>query len=108
MKKLKKTFKSKKIDPYAPLDDYERDLIKAINNDEFVTVPNVKKEIKRYQSYAAYTLRMLRKNKRVTIRIPKQDLDHIQNKAIETGIPYQTLITSILHQFATKKIRLSI
>ncbi len=100
--------KTKKIDEFAPLDDYERELIRAIDNDEFVSVPNKKEEIKKLVASAKYTLAMMRKNKRITIRIPEQDLDHIQNKAIETGIPYQTLIASILHQFATKKIRLSI
>lgn len=100
--------KIKKIDEFTSLDNYERELIKAIDNDEFVPVPNKKEEIKKAVASAKYTLRLLRKNKRITIRIPKQDLDHIQNKAIKTGIPYQTLIASILHQFATEKIKLII
>lgn len=108
---MKTVIKKKQInkhDPSAPLDDYEKELLKSIENDEFVSVPNKEEEIKKLVDSAKYTLRILKKDKRVTIRVPKQDLEHIQNKAIETGIPYQTLIASILHQFATNKIRLNI
>lgn len=107
MKKLKNK-KIKRVDEFAPLDDYERNLIKAIENDEFIPVSNQEEEIKKAVASAKYTLAMMRKNKRITIRIPEKDLEHIQNKAIETGIPYQTLIASILHQFSKGKIRISI
>ncbi len=105
MKKLKNK-KIRKIDEFAPLDDYERDLIKAIENDEFVEVPNQKEEIKKAVASAKYTLRMMKKDKRITIRVPKQDLDSIQEKAIETGIPYQTLISSLIRLYARGKIHI--
>lgn len=98
MKKLPKS-------AFKPLDDYERQLIKDIENDEFVEVPNQKEEIKRYVSYFK---NMPKKEKRITLRVAKKDLEKIQEKAIETGIPYQTLIASILHQFSKGKIRISI
>ncbi|HSW48288.1 MAG TPA: hypothetical protein VLG67_04370 [Candidatus Saccharimonadales bacterium] len=95
----------KKLDPYKPLDKYEEKLGKAIENDEFVSVPNAKKEIKRYTSYARA---MLRKNKRLTIRIDDKDLEDIQQKAIKSGIPYQTLLGSLIHQFAKDEISLKL
>lgn len=98
MKKLKK-------DIFKPLDKYEEDLIKAINNDEFVEVPNQEAEIKRYVSYFK---NMPKKNKRITIRVENDDLELIQDKAIESGIPYQTLIASILRKFARGKINIGI
>ena len=92
-------------DPYKPLDKYEEELMRAIDNDEFVEVPNQSKEIKKIMSYFKD---FPRKNKRLTLRIDSKDLEKIQNKAIETGIPYQTLITAIIRQYATGKIALKV
>ena len=100
--------KTKKHDIFAPLDNYERDLIKAIENNEFVEVPNQEKEIKKLRSYAKYTLEKMKKNKRITIRVENDDLESIQVKAIESGIPYQTLIASILRKFARGKINIGV
>jgi len=98
MKKTKKSI-------YEPIDDYERQLIKDLKNNEFVEVPNQIEETKRYVSYFK---NMPKKNKRVTIRVENDDLELIQNKAIESGIPYQTLIASILRKFARGKINIGI
>jgi predicted DNA binding CopG/RHH family protein len=51
--------------------------------------------------------RSLKKEKRITIRISDHDLADLRNKAAEIGIPYQTLVTAVLHQFAKGKIQLS-
>lgn len=88
---------------FKPMDDYEKQLIKDIENDEFVEVPNQAKEIKRYVSYAK---NYLKKDKRITLRVAKKDLEKIQTKAIETGIPYQTLINSLIRQFANGRINI--
>lgn len=97
--------KKQKKDIFSPLDDYEKELIKAIDNDEFVEVPNQEAEIKKYTSYFK---NMPKKNKRVTIRVENDDLNLIQDKAIQTGIPYQTLISSILRKFARGKINIGV
>lgn len=95
----------KKFDEFAPLDDYEKDLIKAIENDEFVEVPNQKEEIAKAISYAK---NMLKKDKRVTLRVAKEDLEKIQARAIKSGIPYQTLINSLIRQYVNGQINLHI
>jgi predicted DNA binding CopG/RHH family protein len=59
---------------------------------EFKTVTNP------YQKIAQATLR---KDKRINIRIASKDLDEIQKKALEEGIPYQTLISSILRKYTS-------
>ena len=46
--------------------------------------------------------RQLKKSHPVSFRIPDADLEAIQLKAARSGIPYQTLIKSVLHQFATE------
>lgn len=100
MKKIKKI---KSI--YEPLDEEERQLIKDIENDVFVSVPNQEEEIKRLRSYAA---NYLKKDKRLTLRVAKVDLEKIQDKAIKSGIPYQTLISSLIRQYANGRISINI
>ncbi len=94
---------------YEPLDDEERQLIKDIENDVFVPVPNQKKEIKRYVSYFKnYVKNMPKKNKRIALRVANEDIEKIQEKAIKSGIPYQTLISSLIRQYANGRISLSV
>ena len=100
--------KTKKYDPFAPLDKYEEELIEAIDNDEFVEVPNQEEEINKLVAAAKYTLEKMKKDKRITIRVDQDDLREIQNKAVKTGIPYQTLIASILRKFAKGKINIGV
>ena len=93
---------------FEPMDKYEEELMKAIENDEFVEVSISEKEKKRLASYARYTLKRLKKDKRITIRVDKNDLEKIQNRAVEKGIRYQTIIASLLHQYVNNKIKLSL
>jgi predicted DNA binding CopG/RHH family protein len=44
------------------------------------------------------------KDKRVNIRLSSADLQDIQIKALEEGLPYQTLITSVLHKYVTGRL----
>ncbi len=75
----------------------DKETLEAYERGTFKSIPNVKKEIARYREYAKSTLR---KNKRINIRISEIDIVHIQRKAVENGLPYQTLISSILHKYA--------
>jgi predicted DNA binding CopG/RHH family protein len=45
------------------------------------------------------------KDQRMNIRITKRDLDKLKAKALENGMPYQTLVSSILHKYVTGKIK---
>ena len=102
MKKIKKSI-------YEPLDNYEKQLIEDLKNNEFVSVPNLKAETKRYVSYFKnYVKNMPKKNKRIALRVANEDLEKIQEKAIRSGIPYQTLISSILRKFARGKINIGV
>jgi len=79
------------------LDKYEKDILAAYEADEFVSVmvPERKKEI---QQIAKNTFK---KDKRINIRISNRDLVAIQKRALEEGIPYQTLVSSILHKYVS-------
>jgi len=74
----------------------EKDILESFGRGEWKQVKNLKTEIMKHQEYARKTLK---KDKRVNIRISSKDLEEIQALAIENGIPYQTLMTSILHRY---------
>ena len=94
-----------KNDIYKPFDGEERDLMEEIEKNNFESVSNVKEEIAKAQLTAKNTLI---KNKNINIRISGHDVIKIKNKAAEAGLPYQTLIASILHQYANEKFRIEI
>jgi len=83
------------------LDAEEKDIIESIERGEWKSVNNLKNEIKKHQQYARNTLR---KDRRVNIRISSRDLEALQTKAVEDGIPYQTLMGSVLHRFIAGRL----
>ena len=83
------------------LNKEEKELLKSVENGEWRQILNFQKEAKRYQESARETLR---KNKRVNIRMTERDLVRIQKKAIEEGLPYQTLISSVLHKYINGRL----
>ena len=85
----------------AKLNTEEKEILKSVEADEWHSVRGKKKEIERYQSYARETFR---KDRRVNIRLAGRDIEAIQKRALMEGIPYQTLIASILHKYATGRL----
>ncbi len=79
----------------------EKELLDSVERGEWKTIPNFKEEAKRYQEYARDTFR---KDKRVNIRISEKDLVNLQKRAIQEGLPYQTLISSVLHKFISGRL----
>jgi len=84
------------------LDKEETKLLRSIERGEWKSVKNVQQQIKRHTGYAKATFR---KDKRVNIRISEKDLNAIQSRALEEGIRYQTLMSSILHKFVNGKLK---
>ena len=80
------------------LDNDEQDILESFERGEWKSVQNVKSEIMKHQQYARKTLK---KDKRVNIRISSKVLEEIQALAAENGIPYQTLMSSILHRYVS-------
>lgn len=68
---------------------------------EWRSVRNQKGEIARIRASAKATLL---KNKRVNIRISSRDLEGLQARAAEEGVPYQTLMASVLHKFVSGRL----
>jgi len=80
---------------FKPLDNYEKNLIKDVENNKFVSVKNKDTLIQK-----------LNKNKNINIRLNEQTVEKLKNKAAQTGLPYQTLISTILHQYVSGKINI--
>lgn len=76
----------------------ERELLTSVERGEWRSVKNVEKERARYRGYARA---MFKKDRRINIRLSTKDLETVQMLAIEEGIPYQTLIASILHKYVS-------
>ena len=83
------------------LDKEEKNLLDSYERGEWRSVKNLKQEIQKHKEYARQTLK---KDKRVNIRISSMVLDELQTRAVEDGMPYQTLISSILHRFVTGRL----
>jgi predicted DNA binding CopG/RHH family protein len=80
----------------------EKNILKSVENGEWKRIPDFKTEAKRFQESARATLR---KDKRVNIRMTERDLVHFQKKAMEEGLPYQTLISSVLHKYINGRMK---
>jgi predicted DNA binding CopG/RHH family protein len=81
------------------LDKEEKEILEAFERDEFRSSKNVEQEKKRFQQYARNTLS---KPRNINIRVHERDLQRIKSLAAEKGLPYQTFISSLLHQFSNK------
>jgi predicted DNA binding CopG/RHH family protein len=75
---------------------------KEIENGEWTPVPNVDDEIKRHQAEAR---NFATKNKKINIRLSEWDFNKIKIRAAEEGLPYQTLVSSLIHKYVTGKIK---
>jgi predicted DNA binding CopG/RHH family protein len=85
------------------LDKEEMELAISLDNEEWVS-DLTKKEKKQYEEYARYSLN---KQKRINIRMSDRDLKKIRAKAIEEGIPYQSLISMLIHKYNEGKISIN-
>ena len=85
----------------SKLDPEEREILETFERGELRRIPDLANEMERYREAARATFR---KDKRVNIRISNKDLLGIQKRALEEGIPYQTLISSILHKYVSGRL----
>jgi predicted DNA binding CopG/RHH family protein len=79
----------------------EKDVLESVEAGEWQSIRDKEKDSERYQIYARETFR---KDRRVNIRLAGRDLEAIQKRAMLEGIPYQTLIASILHKYAAGRL----
>lgn len=84
----------------SKLDAYELEVLKAFEKGKLKSVAT-KSELEKLKAAARATAI---KDRRVNIRLSSIDLGDIQVKALEEGVPYQTLIASVLHKYVTGRL----
>ncbi|MDQ3348866.1 MAG: antitoxin [Acidobacteriota bacterium] len=76
--------------------------LESVGRGEWKSTGGGKGERTRYTRYAKATFR---KDRRLNIRLSSKDLEAIQKRALAEGLPYQTLIASLLHEYASGRLR---
>jgi predicted DNA binding CopG/RHH family protein len=87
----------KRKSPVFDLDKEEQALSDSFDRGEWKSVANLKEEMAKAREAAA---NYLRKDARINIRLSSSDLEQLKTMAAYEGLPYQTLIASILHKYA--------
>jgi len=82
-------------------DEEERILVESIEKGEWVPVDDLQTAINEAKSMARFTRT---KDTRINIRLASSDLKILKTKALEEGVPYQTLVSSVLHKYAKEKL----
>lgn len=83
------------------LNNEEKELLNQIEDGDFLDIENQVEEIQRFEQIADYNLN---KRKSINIRPLEVDLIKVRTKAAKEGIPYQTLINSVIHKFANDQL----
>jgi len=84
------------------LDKEEKDLLKSFEDGEWNSIKAVSKKKKEFVKFAKYTSA---KNKRINIRLSVKDLANLKAKSLEEGLPYQTLVASVIHRYISGKFK---
>lgn len=84
------------------LDADEKELLESVERGEWTSAEGGKRERAKYSGYAKATFR---KDRRLNIRLSSKDLEAIQKRALAEGLPYQTLISSLLHKYASGRLK---
>ena len=82
-------------------DEEELEIVQAFESGQLRSLHPNKETLERHRTYAEKTLN---KNKRVNIRLSEKDLEEIKIRALEEGIPYQTLMGSVLHKYLSGRL----
>ena len=83
----------------------ELEIVEYIESGKAESVPNVKEEIARFTQMAK---EQTSKKKAISIRLSESDLYLLKKKALSTGLSYQNIIQSLVHQYTHDKIKASL
>ena len=79
----------------------EQELIASVERGEWKPVKDMKKEMARHRLIARETMK---KDQRINVRLTQRDLIGLKTKAAHEGIPYQTLVASIIHKYVSGQL----
>lgn len=80
----------------SKLNSEEKEILDAYESGRLKRTKNSAREIDEHQIVAEATFK---KDARINIRLPSRDLRALQARALKEGIPYQTLVSSVIHKF---------
>jgi predicted DNA binding CopG/RHH family protein len=83
----------------------EQEIVEYIESSEVKSVPNVKEEMAKYTQMAK---EHISKKKAISIRLPESDIYLLKQRALTTGISYQNIIQSLVHQYTHNQIKASL
>jgi len=83
------------------LDSEEREILAAFERGELRSEPDAEQEINQAREAARNTFN---KTRRVNLRLTERDFELAHVRALEEGIPYQTLLSSVIHKFLTGRL----
>ena len=86
----------------SKLNQEEKEILEAFEAGEAKPSKNAADIQKRHKEYAKA---MFQKDARINIRLSSKDLRGLQKRALSEGIPYQTLVASILHKYVEGRLR---
>ena len=80
----------------------ELSIIQDVENDQYVSLKDSQMQEMQanLKTAATNTIEKMTKRKSISIRLIEDDIDRLKAKAANLGIPYQTLISSIVHQYS--------
>lgn len=86
----------------------ELDFFNTIEKWDYIPLneQDLKSEIKYTSNVAKNTIKKMTRKRSLNLRVFEDDITKIKVLALEKGIPYQTLISSLIHQFATDKVKI--
>lgn len=82
------------------LDPEETEVLDAYEHDELTSVITKAERARLQQSARATGV----KDRRINIRLSSAELSDLQTRALQEGMPYQTLIASVLHKYVTGRL----
>ena len=80
----------------SKLNKEEKEILDAFESGKLKRAKNIKKQIKEHKAIAEASFK---KDARINIRLSSRDLRSLQARALKEGIPYQTLVSSVLHKY---------
>ncbi len=94
----------KKRKTQSDLDEYERDIENNLDAKKALSAKKKSREMTKLKVAAKEYVKKRSKEKRISVRVFASDLERLKQIAEEEGLPYQTLVTSILHKFSTGRL----
>ena len=83
------------------LDQEEKEILEAFESGQYKSV--LTDERKKLLTEAAKNT--FKKDKRINIRLSSRDLEALQRRALREGVPYQTLVSSVLHKYVSGSLK---